>query len=385
MKQVIRWAALAACTAALALAGAAGASAESAGHVATQAHHQGAVFVQTNNPKGNKVIAFRADGKGKLAQVGKYATGGLGAHAIGKFSDTLASTGSLVYDARRHLLLGVNAGSDSIYVFTVRGAHLKLSQVLPSGGEFPDSIAIHGDLVYVLNGGGAGSVVGYRFDGRTLHAMRSSARSLGLANGNPPQNFFAPAEVGFIDNGHKLAVATKLSGDDVDIFSVGAHGFLADTPAKTKTQTAMPFAFVTAPHNLLVVAEGKVSHVSTYLIRRDGKLTPIATLGDGGIALCWIRAARVPGVEYVTNNGNFTVSAYRVSHSGQLSLLTKSGIVAKTSPGPSDMTTLAHGSLLYVQGGSGTVDEFRVRSDGTLVHIGTVKGLGFGTEGLASS
>lgn len=385
MKQVIRLTALAAGITAVALAGAAAASAQPAGPVASHAHHQGAVFVQTNNPKGNKVIAFSAEANGRLGRVGEYATGGLGAHAVGKFSDTLASTHSLIYDARHHLLLGVNAGSNSIYVFEVRGSHLRLSQVLPSGGQFPDSIAIRGDLVYVLNGGGTGSVFGYRIDGRTLHAMRSSARSLGLALGDPPQNFFAPADVEFIAGGHELAVATKLSGDSVDTFSVDPHGFLSRTPASTKTQTPMPFAFVTAPHNLLVVAEGKVSHVSTYLIKRDGKLAPIATLGDNGIALCWILPARVPGVEYVTNNGTFTVSAYRVSPSGHLSLLTKSGVVAKTSPGPSDMTTLAHGSLLYVQGGTGTVDEFSVRGNGTLAHIGTVKGLGFGTEGLASS
>jgi 6-phosphogluconolactonase (cycloisomerase 2 family) len=385
MKQVIRLTALAAGITAAALAGSVAASAQSVGHVAAHAHHQGAVFVQTNNPKGNKVIAFRAEANGKLARVGEYATGGRGARTIGKFSDTLASTGSLVYDAHHHLLLGVNAGSNSVYVFAVRGAHLRLTQVLSSGGVFPDSIAVRGDLAYVLNAGGAGSVFGFRMAGGALHAMHSSARSLGLANGSPPLNVNAPAQVGFIAGGNKLAVVTKLSGDDVDTFSVNQHGFLSAAPVRTTTLTAMPFAFVTAPRHLLVVAEGKKSHVSTYQIRPDGKLRPIATLGDGGIALCWIMAARVPGVEYVTNNGTGTVSAYRVSLNGHLSLLTKSGIVAKTSPGPIDMATLAHGSLLYVQGGTGTVDEFGVRGDGTLEHIGTVKGLGFGTEGLASS
>jgi hypothetical protein len=44
------------------------------------------------------------------------------------------------------------------------------------------------------------------------------------------------------------------------------------------------------------------------------------------------------------------------------------------------------GRFLYVQTGSGgTVDEFRVNSDGTLTQLGVVTGLPVGQEGIAAT
>ena len=49
--------------------------------------------------------------------------------------DALASQDSLVLDQRHRALVAVNAGSDSISVFGVRGDALRGRQVLPSGGS----------------------------------------------------------------------------------------------------------------------------------------------------------------------------------------------------------------------------------------------------------
>src|SRR5919205_1051221 len=97
------------------------------------------------------------------------------AAAPGTESDRLASQGSLAYDAGHSLIVAVNAGSDSISAFKAQGDRLKLEDVLPSGGQFPASIAVHGDLVYVLNSGGAGIVQGFRLQGHKLSAIPDSA------------------------------------------------------------------------------------------------------------------------------------------------------------------------------------------------------------------
>jgi hypothetical protein len=76
--------------------------------------------------------------------------GGRGGILAGSVVDHTASQGSLSYD-RRHGLLYIVNGSDTISVFAVRGDRLALRQVLGSGGTFPVSVAVHGDLVYVLN------------------------------------------------------------------------------------------------------------------------------------------------------------------------------------------------------------------------------------------
>ena len=46
-------------------------------------------------------------------------------------------------------------------VFSVRGDQLTLSQVVSSVARFPVSVAVHGNLVYVLNAENGGSVQGY--------------------------------------------------------------------------------------------------------------------------------------------------------------------------------------------------------------------------------
>ena len=59
-------------------------------------------------------------------------------------------------------------------VFAVRGDRLALRQVLPSVGEFPVSVAVHDDLVYVLNARAGGSVQGYGIFGDQLLPLPAS-------------------------------------------------------------------------------------------------------------------------------------------------------------------------------------------------------------------
>src|SRR3984957_3091481 len=121
-----------------------------------------ALFVQTDNTAGNQIVAYIRNANGTLAPAGTYATGGLGGVLNGSAVDHLASQGSLTYDAVHNLLYAVNAGSNTVSVFSVYGTQLSLRQVLGSGGSFPVSIAQQGNLVYVLNALGGGTVQGFR-------------------------------------------------------------------------------------------------------------------------------------------------------------------------------------------------------------------------------
>jgi DNA-binding beta-propeller fold protein YncE len=137
-----------------------------------------AVFVQTNEPTGNKIVVYDRAPDGSLTRAGTYATGGDGGVAVpGTESDHLASQGSLVYDPAHRLLFAVNGGSDSVSVFSVHGDRLERTALLASGGEFPASIAVHGRLVYVLNSGGSGILQGFRIAGDHLVRIPESTRS----------------------------------------------------------------------------------------------------------------------------------------------------------------------------------------------------------------
>ena len=136
------------------------------------------VLVQTDNTAGNQVVAYDRAGDGTLSQAGAYATGGLGGQTAGSAADHLSSQGSLGYDRRDGLVVAVNAGSNTVSVFGIRGDRLSLHQVIGSGGTFPVSVAVHGDLVYVLNAENGGSVQGYRISFGRLFPIPGSTGCL---------------------------------------------------------------------------------------------------------------------------------------------------------------------------------------------------------------
>ncbi len=227
-------------------------------------HSQKVLFVQTNQPNGNKIAVYDRHWDGTLSFKAMYATGGNGGVAEGAPSDPLASQGSLVTADHGRILLAVNAGSDTVSLFRISGDHLKLRQVISSGGSFPASIAVHGDLVYVMNAGDAGALQGYRLAGEKLHPIQGSSRSLGLANVTPPNFLTSPGQVGFNPDGSRLIVTTKVSGSMIDVWGVRHNGRLSDSPVMNLSTSPVPFAFTFDRHGRLITVEAAMGQLSTY-------------------------------------------------------------------------------------------------------------------------
>jgi hypothetical protein len=340
----------------------------------------GVVFVQTDATTGNRIDVLLRGPGGVLTEAGSYPTGGNGGVESGAVVDSLASQNSLVYDDGD--LYAVNAGSDTISVFAVFGDRLFLTEVLPSGGSFPVSIAARGHGVYVLNAGGTGTVAGFFRFGPFLFPIPGDRVSLGLDNTTPPNYLMGPGDIGFTPDGQKLIVATKASGSDIDVFRIGFFGYLS-RPVVNPSTTPVPFAFTFGPGGSLVVSEAADSAVSTYTVNANGTLTALSSLTDGQSALCWITPAS--GFDYVANAGSNSLSAYKVGNGGSLSLVGTTGVVAGTDAGPIDMAASPDGRYLYAQaGGAGAIDEFAVNPGGSLTAIGSVTGLGSGIEGIAT-
>jgi 6-phosphogluconolactonase (cycloisomerase 2 family) len=338
-----------------------------------------AVFVQTDNVKGNQVVVYDRSAEGKLTQAGVYATGGLGGALEGSEVDHLASQGSLALDRQNGLLYAVNAGSNSVSVFAVFGDKLALRQVISSGGAFPVSIAVHDDLVYVLNGLEGGSVQGFTVSGGRLLALPGSDRALGLGS-ESPQFTHSPGTVVFSPEGTQLIVTTKASGNDVDVFGVSPDGTLAGAPVVNPLPGTVPFAVTFDRQGQLVLAES-AGALAVFQLREDGNIEQLDVVASEQIATCWVVEAR--GQFYTSNPGSASLSAFGSSHGGQL--LTLLGDT-KTDGGTVDATATNDGQFLYVQtGAEGIVDEFSVAPKGELLKIGSIAVPGAqGGEGIVA-
>jgi 6-phosphogluconolactonase (cycloisomerase 2 family) len=358
------------------------ASALALGVPAQPAHAQtasgGALFVQTNDPAQNAIDAYRRNPDGTLTFAHSYRTGGAGGREVGSMSDPLASMGSLVRVPGTELLLAVNAGSNTISVFHVNGDQLELAQVLPSFGPFPVGFGMHGDLVYVLDAGGAGFISGYRVHGNAIHPIARSTRSLGLGNTTPPFFLSSPAEVGFTPSGTQLVVTTK-TNSTVDVFAIGSDGRPSAAPVKNPA-AGVPFAFVFDPGGRLILNFAGTSSLQTFTVRGDGTIAPAGEpASDGQAAACWITPA--DGYDYVSNTGSNDVSQYQVASDGTVVLVNP--VAASSIPGATDSRSA--GDFLYVQSGlSSTVHVFEIGTGGALtpVHIASVPD-GGSQEGIA--
>ncbi len=340
-----------------------------------------AVFVQTDNTAGNHVVAYHRAADGTLTPAGSYATGGRGGVLAGSVVDHTASQGSLAYDPRHALLYAVNAGSNTISVFAVAGDRLGLREVLKSGGTFPVSVAVHGDLVYVLNALNGGSVQGYRLLGGFLVPLPGSSRALGLDPTATPQFTTTPGQVAFTPGGSQLIVTTKGNGNDIDVFGVGAGGYLSSRATVNSEPGTVPFAIAFDPFGHLVIAEAGTNAVATFQLARNGTVRLLDSVPTGQAATCWV--TRAGSFLFASNAGTPSESGLTSSGAGQLSLLGNTA----TDPGAVDATSAAGGRYLYVQtGGNGIVDEFAVAAAGSLTEIGAVTVPGaVGGEGIVAS
>jgi 6-phosphogluconolactonase (cycloisomerase 2 family) len=339
-----------------------------------------AVFVQTDNLSGNSVVAYQRAADGTLTRVGTYATDGLGGMLAGSVVDHLASQGSLTYDQQHGLLYAVNAGSNTVSVFSVSGDRLALRQVVKSGGTFPVSVAVHGDLVYVLNALNGGSIQGFVVLGGHLVSVPSWNRGLNLDSTATPQFVNTPGQVGFTADGSQLVVTTKANGSDVDVFRLGWLGAPSIAPVVTAEPGAVPFSFVNDGTNRLYLTYAGTNAVATVTVNADGTVTQDAVSATGQAATCWI--ASTGDLVFADNAGSADVSGYQTGAHGALTSLG----TTSTDGGTVDAAVSSDGHYLYTQtGAGGIVDEFKIGAHGSLTEIGsqTVPG-GVGGEGIVA-
>ena len=342
----------------------------------------GAVYTMSNAAEGNAVLVFDRDLVGKLTPAGEFDTGGLGTGA------GLGNQGGVIIDPANRWLFVVNAGSDDISVFAIDADSLTLVDREPSGGENPISLTYSGNLLYVLNAGGAVSgtdeITGFTVgaDGM-LTPIPGSTQSLSAAN-------TGPAQVSFNADGDVLVVTEKATSL-IDTFTVGSDGVAV--PANTFASSGMtPFGFAIGKRDQVFVSEAAggatdQSSVSSYQLGKDGSLILISpSVGTTETAACWAIVSNDGRFTYTTNAGSGTISGYRIGFDGSLALLDANGRTGNTgkNSGPLDMAFSNDGRNLYtLNGQSDTIAVFKVKDKGGLARLNSHIDVPASANGLA--
>jgi 6-phosphogluconolactonase len=334
---------------------------------------RGAVYVETNAAAGNQILVYTHGEDGTLTWSGTFATGGNGTGGAG-----LGSQGAVTLSRDGRRLYAVDAGSNDIAVFDVDGRHLHLVGNFGSGGTQPVSVTTHGNLVYVVNAGGSGSIAGFRSDddGR-LHPITLSLRPLSSSNAGAAQIQFTP--------GGDALVVTEKNTNTIDTWPM-----FGDRPGFLYTNAShgtVPFGFDFDRRGRLFVSEAAASAASSYELGQGGWEVVSGSVHNNQAAACWLSVHPSSRFAYTANAGNGTISGYSISDSGEIALLTASGLSATVGAGthPVDIGFGDEGEFLYVlANGNGTIAEFRVGHDGSLTAIGTIMGVPTMAQGLAA-
>lgn len=329
------------------------------------------IYTMSNAADGNELLAFRQDRDGSLTALASYSTGGLGS------GGGLGNQGALASDGE-HIFV-VNAGSDDLSVFKIKGSRLKLVDTIASGGTRPISVTVHRNLVYVLNAG-SDSIAGFSLTRHgTLRVLPGSEQPLSGEGTDP-------AQIQFSAGGDTLIVTEKATNNIV-LYSLGHRGVPEDrTVVPSLGQT--PFGFALGKGRQVIVSEAaggapNASSVSSYWLGRHGDLRVIdATDPTLQSAACWVVVTPDGRFAYVTNTGSDTISGFRI-FAGHLFRLNRDGITATSGAAPIDMALSRGGRVLHaLNSGDHTISSFKVLKDGRLERIGEIAGLPAAANGL---
>ena len=338
-----------------------------------------AVYTSTNAVDRNEILVYRRSNDGSLRLSHRVDTRGRGTGA------GLGNQGALALSKNGRTLYAVNAGSNDISVFALGGSRPVLVQKVPSGGEMPLSITLHEDLLYVLNGGGAGNIAGfYVGDERRVHAIPNSTQPLSSAASGP-------AQISFNIFGDVLVVTEKMTNKIV-LYDV-VDGY-AQAPQARDSAGMTPFGFAFDRHDNLIVSEafgGAAGASVTSSYELDGAAYPLEavspTVGLGQTAACWVAVAKNGRFAYVTNTGSSTITGFSIARNGALTSLNADGVAARTGSGsmPIDVAASSNGRFLFALSGNvGTISGYRIADDGSLRFASRVDGVPASASGLVA-
>ena len=295
----------------------------------------GHVYVNNNSSGQNTIAAFDRHADGSLTPIAgsPFDAGGAGTGA------PYGSAGGLQRSADGRYLLATDPASNQISVLRIKpNGGLQLVEVEGSHGTSPVSIAVHGSLVYVANGGAGGS----NYTGFRLNAGGHLSHIAGSTFDLP--DIAMPGHVLISPDGRRLVgtrVGPNAGPSFLDGFSIGSDGRLTPAPGSPfGAQRIGPFGSSFSPThgNQLFVSNAHdgagAGSVSVYDVAADGSLDAISgsPFADHQTAPCWVAMSPDGHALFAVNTAVPSISRYAVAADGTLTLVGSTALLEPDRP-----------------------------------------------------
>jgi 6-phosphogluconolactonase len=343
------------------------------------------VFVMTNDAGHNEVVAYTRASDGSFYESNRYATYGRGS---GGTNDPLQSQGSLTLSGDHNYLFATNAGSGTLTSFRVgQNGGLAFVDKVATGGSEPLAVASWHNRVYVLNGAGAGTVVGFSVAaGGQLQAIRGSSAFLSATSAGGSSISITP-------DGAFLAVTERLT-NNLDTFSIFSDGTLGPIQNLASPVPGVFSAQFDPEGQLILSSTGPASAtngstISSFSVNGSGALAPVTqSLSTFGSTNCWNAVTPNGKFAYTSNAGSSTISGFSIGQGGVLTPIGAT-IVASQPQGSTnlDIAISGDGKYLYsLNSMVGTIGVFQINADGSLTSEAEITGLpmNVGFNGIAA-
>ncbi|PIL25341.1 hypothetical protein GSI_13230 [Ganoderma sinense ZZ0214-1] len=358
---------------------------------ASARYPDGAAYFITNDPDENMVVTASIGSDGTLRLDRAVGAGGRGLHgqtANGNTGpDGLFSQGSVQVFAKNRLLATVNAGSNTVSLFTIDPRKptniTPLGDPISSEGEFPQSVAFNSDGSHlcVLNGGAVNGVNCFSVDtNRGLISLPNTLRNLGFnqttpANG-PPGTF---SQITFSEDNSKLIVSYKGATGSGFLLTWDVQpgsGALSQDYTKVSVDGAMlPFSLTPIPgqNAFLLTDPGRGFEVVDFSGKQRGSAVSVS--GNG--ATCWGTRSAKTGNYYTVDVGANAIREVQLDGSLKASVVATYTVANGTGPIDPETATIRNKDYLYVLGaGAGVVDVFSLEGPSKAKQIATVDVIG---------
>nr|VWO95542.1 Uncharacterized protein [Ganoderma boninense] len=346
----------------------------------------GAVYFLTNEPDVNQILVATINVDGTLNLDSAVEAGGRGSHGKSNGPDALFSQGSIKASKKGRVLAAVNAGSNTISLFSIDPTDptnlTPLGDPVSSEGEFPVSLAFNADgtRVCVLNGGAVSGVNCFKVD-KNLGpvAIANSLRLLTDTDAlkgtqTPPAGpTNTVSQVLFSEDGKQLIASVKGTPQAPGFFAiwnVAADGSLSKDFQKVAPPKggALPFGMSVIPgKNALLATDPALGF--DILDLSSGNKRSSANKITGQAATCWSAFSPKTGNFYLSDVGTSAITEVHVDNNLKATLVMFPGLGGSATL-DLDVATINGRDFLYVLAANTTsVDVLAIDSPDTATQL----------------